>query len=153
VGASATSGVGDGTRAQAILQLSNLQLDIQDMPADAGRTYFADDASPTATAPALVADSNGIPTISSSTNGMTVGEYYTNDITAMGTDASQANTNLTNSASVLNSFTLARTSESGVSTDDEMTNLIQYDHAYEANAKVISTVSDLLDAVIAMVAN
>jgi flagellar hook-associated protein 1 FlgK len=45
----------------------------------------------------------------------------------------------------------ARTSESGVSTDEEMTNLIQYNHAYQANAKVISTVSDLLDVVIGLV--
>lgn len=140
-----TSAAGDGTRALAISQLGSLKLDIQDMTSSATRTFFA------ATDASLKADTNGIPTLTSSTNGLTVSGYYTNKITAMGTDASEAASQLATQSSVLNSLTQARTSESGVSTDDEMTNLIQYNHAYAANAKVITTVSDLLDVVIALI--
>ncbi len=133
------SASGDGTRALAISQLGNVKFDMQDMSA----TPLTNNSSTT--------DSNGIQTYSSDSNGTTVSGYYTNKITAMGTDASEASSQLTAQTSVLNSLTQTRTSESGVSTDEEMTNLIQYDHAYEANAKVISTVSTLLDAVIAMI--
>lgn len=137
-----TSASGDGTRALAISQLGSLKLNIQDMPTDASRSFFGT---------TLTANSNGIPTLTSSTTGFTVSGYYTNKITALGTDASEASSQLATQSSVLNSLSQARTSESGVSTDDEMTNLIQYNHAYAANAKVMTTVSDLLDVVIALV--
>jgi flagellar hook-associated protein 1 FlgK len=32
--------------------------------------------------------------------------------------------------------------------DEEMTNLIQFQHCYQANAKMISTVDELLDVVV-----
>ncbi|MBV1822342.1 hypothetical protein KUA25_30510, partial [Bacteroidales bacterium MSK.15.36] len=42
----------------------------------------------------------------------------------------------------------SRDAVSGVSLDEEMTNLIQFQHAYQANAKLISTVDELLDVVV-----
>jgi flagellar hook-associated protein 1 FlgK len=42
----------------------------------------------------------------------------------------------------------ARTSESGVSLDEEMTNLLSYQRAYEAASRVISTVDSVLDVLI-----
>jgi flagellar hook-associated protein 1 FlgK len=139
---SGTTGSGDGTRALAIANLGNLNLDIQDMSATDGRTYFA--ASDTD----LVADSNGISTLPASSNGTTFSNYFTSSITNLGEQTSQAQQQLTNQTAVLNSLTQTRTSTSGVSTDEEMTNLIQYQHAYEANAKIISTVDELLGVVI-----
>jgi len=41
-----------------------------------------------------------------------------------------------------------RSEISGVSLDEETTNLIQFQHAYQANAKMISTIDELLDVVI-----
>ncbi|SMC17945.1 flagellar hook-associated protein 1 FlgK [Clostridium acidisoli DSM 12555] len=132
-----TSGSGDGTRALAISQLANLKLDIQDIPANANRNYFS-----------TTTDSNGITTVASSSNGQTVSNYYTNEITSLAQKTSAAKQNATTQAGLLNSITQTRTSVSGVSTDEEMTNLIQYNHAYQANAKIISTVDSLLDVVI-----
>ena len=37
---------------------------------------------------------------------------------------------------------------SGVSLDEEMINLVQYQHAYNASAKVVSTINSLLDVVV-----
>jgi len=48
----------------------------------------------------------------------------------------------------LQGLTTRRTSVSGVSMDEEMVNLVQFQHAYQANAKMISTVDELLDVVI-----
>ena len=51
----------------------------------------------------------------------------------------------------LNSLDLNRLSVSGVSLDEEMTNLIQYQKAYSANAKTITTVSDMLDIILGLI--
>ena len=55
---------------------------------------------------------------------------------------------MANEEELLTSLELNRLSVSGVSLDEEMTNLIQYQHAYSANAKVISTVNEMLDVII-----
>jgi flagellar hook-associated protein 1 FlgK len=44
-----------------------------------------------------------------------------------------------------------RESISGVSLDEEMINLIKFQHAYDAAAKLITTVDELLNTVINMV--
>ena len=43
-----------------------------------------------------------------------------------------------------------RASTSGVSLDAEMTNLIQYQKAYEASAEMITTLNEMLQTVVAM---
>ncbi|MDZ5000336.1 hypothetical protein GNF79_14900, partial [Clostridium perfringens] len=42
----------------------------------------------------------------------------------------------------------SRASVSGVNLDEEMANLVQFQHAYNANAKIISTVDELLDVIV-----
>ncbi len=44
-----------------------------------------------------------------------------------------------------------RESVAGVSLDEEMINLVKYQHAYEAAARVINTVDEMLDTVLNMV--
>ena len=48
----------------------------------------------------------------------------------------------------MNSIDNSRLSVSGVSLDEEMINLIQFQHAYNASAKVVSTIDSLLDVVV-----
>ena len=43
-----------------------------------------------------------------------------------------------------------RESVSGVSLDEEMVNLVKFQHAYEAAAKLITTVDDMLNTVLNM---
>jgi flagellar hook-associated protein 1 FlgK len=45
----------------------------------------------------------------------------------------------------------ARESEAGVNIDEEMTNLVAYQHAYDAAARYVSVVDELLDTLIGMV--
>ncbi|HMR79791.1 MAG TPA: flagellar basal body rod C-terminal domain-containing protein, partial [Polyangiaceae bacterium] len=52
---------------------------------------------------------------------------------------------------VLSQVEALRESESGVSLDEEMISLTRYQRAYEASAKVISTVDELLRELIARV--
>lgn len=75
-------------------------------------------------------------------------KYYQDIIGNMGVDAQQANRMSDNTATLKTSAENQRSSVSGVSIDEEMTNLIQYQHAYNASAKVMSTISTMLDTLI-----
>ncbi len=74
--------------------------------------------------------------------------YYSYLTTSIATDASAASNSFdTNSAlntTILNQFQ----SISGVNTDEELTNLIQYQSSYSANAKVITTIDQMLDTLL-----
>jgi flagellar hook-associated protein 1 FlgK len=40
---------------------------------------------------------------------------------------------------------------SGVNLDEEMTNMLQFQHGYQAAAKMVTTINDMLDSIINMV--
>lgn len=79
---------------------------------------------------------------------MTFQGYYQQAIGQMGVNAQAANRMTTNTQSLLDSATQRRDSTSGVSIDEEMTNLIQYQHAYSAAARMVTTINTLLDTVV-----
>ena len=74
--------------------------------------------------------------------------YYASMISKIGSATKAASMTTTNQESVLQSLYNQRQQESGVSLDEEMTDLITFQHAYQANAKMISTIDELLDVVI-----
>ena len=83
-------------------------------------------------------------------SGQTPADYYSNMIDQVGNDVSNATSEQTAVGLVLTQLTNQQASISGVSLDQEATNLIQYQQAYEASARVISTVDDLTSATLAM---
>ncbi len=52
---------------------------------------------------------------------------------------------------IVNQLKNQRDSVTGVSMDEEMTRMVQYQQAYEAAAKVITTVDEMMATVIQMV--
>lgn len=78
----------------------------------------------------------------------TLKSFYEGAIGKMAVDAQQA-VRLTNNSSVLSgAVQQRRTSVSGVSLDEEMTNMIQYQHAYNASARNITVIDEMLDKII-----
>lgn len=143
-GKTSDSGVGSGTRAQAIKDSSSLELNFSNISVNSSttRATFLSDAG-------ISFESGSDQNLtSSSTSGSTIGDYYTTLVGSLATKGNSVSSELTTSETQLTSATNARTSTSGVSLDEETTNLIQYQHAYEANAKVISTIDSLLNVVI-----
>lgn len=131
----------DGKRAQAVADLANKLLNIQGiLPSTTRSDFFATQGTQL--------DSNNITTVNDYTGGNTIADYITDVVTKLGTEVNAATTTLKTSKQQLQALQQSRDSVSGVSLDEEMTNLIQFNHAYQANAKVISTVNELLDVVI-----
>jgi flagellar hook-associated protein 1 FlgK len=136
-----TSGETDNTRALAIAQLRYNKLEIQSIDESTTREGFLTDK--------VNVDGDGkISSIKSSSNGTTISGYFTDVVSRLGVQTQTAKKTVTNHEALLAGLNESRTSISGVSLDEEMANMIQYQHAYQANAKIISTVDELLDVVI-----
>jgi flagellar hook-associated protein 1 FlgK len=60
----------------------------------------------------------------------------------------QLNTISTNQASMVESIDNQRMEVTGVSSDEELTNLIKYQHAYNASARYVNVVSEMLEHII-----
>jgi len=76
----------------------------------------------------------------------TINEYYTNIVGSVGADLSTASKYAKNSQLLLTQMKVRKESVSGVNLDEEMTNLINYQHTYTAMAKYISVVNDMLES-------
>ncbi|KYC64876.1 hypothetical protein B4098_0550 [Heyndrickxia coagulans] len=63
-------------------------------------------------------------------------------------DAEQAGNMQTNTGSLLDSVDMNRKSVSSVSLDEELTNMIKYQQAYNAAAKMITMTDEMLDKII-----
>jgi len=80
----------------------------------------------------------------------TFSDSYSQTVAGLGQAVSSMNDQVTNSTAVASMLTQQRSSVSGVSLDEEMTNLMQFQKAYEASAQLITTVNQMLTTLIAM---
>jgi flagellar hook-associated protein 1 len=78
----------------------------------------------------------------------TPGDQYAQQISALGVESSTAKSQSANQQVLVNQLTNQRAQTSSVSLDEETTHLIQYQHAYQAAARVISVVDGMLDTLI-----
>jgi flagellar hook-associated protein 1 FlgK len=83
-------------------------------------------------------------------NNQTFSANYAQTVSNLGGSISSVNSDLNTSQVVTQMLTNDRASASGVSLDGEMSNLIQYQKAYEASAELITTLNEMLQTVVAM---
>jgi len=81
-------------------------------------------------------------------DGATVQSFYQSIIGQLGVDGEQANTLTTNAGTILLTVENNRASVSSVSLDEEMTNMITFQQAYNANARMITVIDETLDKII-----
>jgi flagellar hook-associated protein 1 FlgK len=81
-------------------------------------------------------------------NGETATDFYSNLVSTVGNDVSSATDEQEAVGLVLTQLQNQRSDISGVSLDEEAANLIQYQRAYEAAARVVSTIDELTNTVI-----
>ena len=130
-------GEGDGARALAIASLRKGLIRIQDIGEDIDSR---DDLE-------FVDSATGLE-LKSDVSGRTIDNYFKDIVDKLGVQAQEANRLVENQDLMVEQLENSRSAVSGVSLDEEMSNLISFQHAYSANAKVISTIDELLDVVI-----
>ncbi|TVY09385.1 flagellar hook-associated protein FlgK [Paenibacillus cremeus] len=88
--------------------------------------------------------SGGVPIL---TNG-TFDEFFRAVVGQLGVQAQEADRQAANQKELVDQVDSRRQSVSGVSTDEEMANMIKFQHAYNAAARAMTTYDEMLDKVI-----
>ncbi len=78
----------------------------------------------------------------------TMSQFYANAVTGIGQAVDTANTRVTDQTNVQNIVMTQRNSLSGVSLNDEMTNLMSYQRAFQASSEVFNVINGLLDQLV-----
>ncbi|WP_044749214.1 flagellar hook-associated protein FlgK [Bacillus alveayuensis] len=129
--------------AASTLQISPNIQDSLDNIAAAGATGMLGDGS---NALALAEVKNSVMSLRGSTT--TIQNFYEGVIGQMAVDAQEAKRLSNNSDVLRQSVDERRMSVSSVSLDEEMTNMIKFQHAYNASARMITLVDEMLDKII-----
>lgn len=148
-GASKGSGSTDGDRALALASLRDFGLNIDSIQSGGKYEDFVKDHFETDTVTGKVP--NGVPKFKTIDGGVKVEGFFKNTINKLGVQSEEATRIVKNQNTLLKGLLERRLSTSGVSLDEEAINLVQFQHAFQANAKVITTVDQLLDVVIGLV--
>jgi flagellar hook-associated protein 1 FlgK len=144
-------------------------------PDDTGVDFFTGtDASDIAVNTAVVSDSNllaaalnteGVPggngnaiaiserqySLSMSGGTATFDDFYDSLVSDVGRNVSQAKVNTDHQSMISLQLSTYREEVSGVSMDEEMVNMVQFQSAYTAAAKLVNTVDEMLQTLIEMV--
>lgn len=148
------SGEKAGTRALAIANLANLRIDYSTFEIDGitRESFFnggtATDGDTYTGTGIQFKDSAINQDLKADKDGSTMKDHYIKITSNLGIEVKSAKENLATVSSELESYEEQRLSVSGVSLDEEMADLITFQHAYQANAKIINTIDQLLDVVI-----
>lgn len=84
----------------------------------------------------------------SNQNKGTLDDYINSLISGLGVDSQQAKRMAENQAALTQQVDMLRKQVSGVSLDEEMTNMIRFQHSYEAAARMITAIDQMMDVLI-----
>lgn len=97
---------------------------------------------------AQLANGNTVPSGSPTA---TFSSYYSSLVSKVGLDVQSGKTTVAQDEAFTKQLTTLRESNSGVSLDEELTNLVKYQRAYQASSKLITTATEMLDTILAMI--
>jgi len=89
-------------------------------------------------------------TVTDGVSRQTLGEYYSTLVAKAGSDTQTAKFNAEYQEALANDLRSRQESVSGVNLDEEMTNLIKFQHAYTAAAKLITTAESMLEVLLGL---
>jgi len=84
----------------------------------------------------------------SDTGGTTFGNFYKDMIAELGVVTDESQRMVINQEALLNQVKNRRESLTGVNLDEEMANMVNFQHAFQASARVISVLDEMLDTII-----
>lgn len=82
---------------------------------------------------------------------LTLNGYLDSLVSGIGLDVASSKTIVSQDDAFSKQLTSLRESNSGVSLDEELTNLIKYQRSYQASAKLISTAAEMMDTVMGII--
>jgi flagellar hook-associated protein 1 len=124
VGSDGTIALGNNANALAVTDLQNTSLSIPQWTCDR-----------------VIGNTQGSTT-------STIENYYHSMVSSIGIASASVSRDKSFSETMVNEISNIRDSISGVSLDEEMTNLIKYQHAYAAATKLISTSDEMLNTLL-----
>jgi flagellar hook-associated protein 1 FlgK len=80
----------------------------------------------------------------------TFSENYASIIGRLGLDRNEATSNLDSRTHLVTQYETQQDSTAGVSLDEEMADIIKFQHTYQASARIITTTSEMLDTLLKM---
>jgi flagellar hook-associated protein 1 FlgK len=95
-------------------------------------------------------DANLTTPDSTGDNTQTIGEYYASFIGELGIERNAASSNLETSEFLLTQLKQRQDSIAGVSLDEELADLIKFENTYQAAAKYISTLDQMLEILLGL---
>ncbi|MDO9574323.1 MAG: flagellar basal body rod C-terminal domain-containing protein, partial [Candidatus Contubernalis sp.] len=119
---------GDGSNALAIAKLRYSRIDTSPDPDDPHNIKVR-----------IKLDLNGVSTFEN---------FYRDSIARMGVDAQESQHMAENQAALIGLMNKRRDSISGVSLDEELANMVQFQLAYQASARLITTLNEIYDTII-----
>lgn len=78
----------------------------------------------------------------------TFNEFYVSLISRIGTEGEEAKDRVSEQETLMKNLVNLRESISGVNLDEEMANMVAFQHGYNASARVINTINSMLDTII-----
>lgn len=81
-------------------------------------------------------------------SGMSLDSFYSTSISALGIQSQNAQRLTDNQQTLIDQITSWREADSGVNTDEELTNMIKFQKGYSASARVLTTMDEMLDKLI-----
>ncbi|MBP7901183.1 MAG: flagellar hook-associated protein FlgK [Spirochaetes bacterium] len=78
----------------------------------------------------------------------TFNDFYISLVAKVGSQGAESEDRVKNQETLLSNLDNLRKSVSGVNLDEEMSNMVQFQHAYNANARMISTFDKMLETII-----
>jgi flagellar hook-associated protein 1 FlgK len=75
-------------------------------------------------------------------------EFYTALIARIGSQGEESKDRIENQTTLLKNLENMRQSVSGINLDEEMANMVAFQHGYNASARVISTMDKMLETII-----
>lgn len=82
---------------------------------------------------------------------LTFNDYWDGLISQVGLDVKMSKTVVSQDEAFTNQLDSLRESNSGVSLDEELTNMVKYQRSYQASAKLITTATEMLDTLMGII--
>ncbi len=98
----------------------------------------------------LLTESVQVSTVWRTTGDQSISEYYSTLVSKVGADTRTAHTNAEYNTALANDLNAQQQAVSGVNLDEEMANLIKFQHSYTAAAKLITTADEMLQTLLGL---